>query len=63
LEFNPKDMPIEIRELQIKATIGSSNIDSASQSSKPANLDRMKQEIVKEVTENVLRMIQLKLER
>ncbi|WP_339875689.1 DUF5908 family protein [uncultured Algoriphagus sp.] len=56
-------MPIEIRELQIKATIGSSNIDSASQSSKPANLDRMKQEIVKEVTENVLRMIQLKLER
>ncbi|WP_373396460.1 DUF5908 family protein [Algoriphagus halophilus] len=56
-------MPIEIRELQIKAAIGSSNSNPSSQTSKPAELDRMKQEIVKEVTENVLRMIQLKLER
>lgn len=56
-------MPIEIRELQIKAAIGSSSQDPGSQTTKPADLDRMKQEIVKEVTENVLRMIQLKLER
>lgn len=56
-------MPIEIRELQIKAAIGNSTQDTNTQGSNPADLDRMKQEIVREVTENVLRIIQLKLER
>ncbi len=56
-------MPLEIRELQIKAAIGSSAGTPSTQESKPADYDRMKNEIVKEVTENVLKIIQLKLER
>lgn len=56
-------MPIEIRELLIKAAIGNSTNVSNSQNASTMDLDRVKKEIVKEVTENVLRTIQLKLER
>ncbi|MEN2280580.1 DUF5908 family protein [Algoriphagus sp. SE2] len=56
-------MPIEIRELQIKAAIGNSKTESGTQNSNPADFEQIKQEIVKEVTENVLRAIQLKFER
>lgn len=56
-------MPIEIRELQIRAAVGSSTSTPSTQQSSPADLDRVKQEIIKEVTEDVLRLIQLKLER
>lgn len=56
-------MPIEIRELQIKAAIGNRISENTSQSSNPADIQQIKQQIVKEVTEDVLRYIQLKLER
>lgn len=56
-------MPIEIRELQIKAAIGNRVSESTSQTSNPADIQQIKQQIVKEVTEDVLRYIQLKLER
>lgn len=56
-------MPIEIRELLIKAAIGNSTNLPNSQNGSTMDFDRVKKEIVKEVTENVLRTIQLKLER
>lgn len=56
-------MPIEIRELQIKAAVGNNAGNQSPQNSIPPDMEQMRQEIVKEVTEEVLRIIQLKLER
>lgn len=56
-------MPIEIKELQIRAAVGNNTGNSTPQNSSPADLNQIKQELIKEVTEEVLRMIQLKLER
>ncbi|GAA0879211.1 hypothetical protein GCM10009119_21790 [Algoriphagus jejuensis] len=55
-------MPIEFKDLQIKAAVGN-NPNTGSQNQTPPDIDRIKQEIVREVTEDVLRIIQLKLER
>ena len=62
-EFNPSLMPIEIKELQIRAAVGNNGGNSTPQNSSPPDMNQMKQELIKEVTEEVLRMIQLKLER
>lgn len=56
-------MPLEIRELQIRAAVGPRETPSEIPSASPTDLEGMKQEIVREVTEEVLKMIQLKLER
>lgn len=56
-------MPIEIKELQIKAAVGNPAASPPVQNPNASDTGKMKQEIIKEVTEEVLRMIQLKLER
>lgn len=56
-------MPIEIKELQIKAAVINSARNTPDTNSKANDMDQLKKEIVREVTEEVLRMIQLKLER
>jgi hypothetical protein len=56
-------MPIEIKELLIKAAVGNNSNSQSPQNSSPPDLEKLRQEIVKEVTEEVLRLIQLKLER
>lgn len=63
LEFNLELMPIEIKELQIKAAVGNSAANSPDTNPKTADLDKIRRELVREVTEEVLRIIQLKLER
>jgi hypothetical protein len=56
-------MPIEIRELQIRAAVGPRETGSQNQALEQTNLEGIKQEIIREVTEEVLKTIQLKLER
>lgn len=58
-------MPIEIRELQIKAAVSSQDTRKPAQNSNAnaTDIQGIKQEIIREVTEEVLKMIQLKLER
>ena len=56
-------MPIESKELQIKAAVGNHTGGPTAPNPNRSDLGQMKQEIIKEVTEEVLRMIQLKLER
>jgi hypothetical protein len=56
-------MPIEIKELHIKAAVGNNIESSTAPNPNRSDMGQMKQEIIKEVTEEVLRMIQLKLER
>lgn len=56
-------MPIEIKELHIKAAVGNNVGNQIPQNSSPPDIEQLRQEIVKEVTEEVLRIIQLKLER
>jgi len=56
-------MPIEIKELHIKAAVGNNVGNQTPQNSSPPDIEQLRQEIVKEVTEEVLRIIQLKLER
>jgi len=62
-EFNLSLMPIEIKELHIKAAVGNNVGNQTPQNSSPPDIEQLRQEIVKEVTEEVLRIIQLKLER
>ena len=56
-------MPIEIRELHIKALVRSERSESPGNSSPTVNLAAIKKELVTEVTEEVLRRIMLKSER
>ena len=55
-------MPIEIKELHIKAIIGSEKKD-ASPAIKQEDISKLKKEIAKEVTEKVLRILKQKNER
>ena len=56
-------MPIEIRELQIRAAVSPRENGTENSSANPVDMEGMKQEIIREVTDEVLKMIQLKLER
>lgn len=56
-------MPIEIKELSIRASVGNENREKPVQSSPSTNLENLKQEIIEEVTEEVLRKLMLKNER
>jgi hypothetical protein len=55
-------MPIEIRELHIKAIVGSRTQDSQSNLT-PEQINKLKKEISKEVMEKVLRELRNKEER
>ena len=55
-------MPIEIKELHIKAVIGAKEKES-SVGLKPEELNKLKKEITKEVMEKILRTLRQKNER
>jgi hypothetical protein len=56
-------MPIEIKELHIKAVISDPGKPSETQSLKLEDITRLKKEITKEVTDKVMRILQQKNER
>lgn len=55
-------MPIEIKELHIKAVVGGKE-NERSASLKPEELNKLKKEITKEVMEKILRTLRQKNER
>lgn len=56
-------MPIEIKELHIKAIVTASKNLQQNASLKPEDVSKLKKEITKEVTEKVLKILQQKNER
>ncbi len=56
-------MPIEIKELHIKAAVSNTEKVSTDSAITPENLIKFKKEIIREVTENVFRLLQQKSER
>jgi hypothetical protein len=56
-------MPIEIKELHIKAIISDTIKSSEGSSLKQEEITKLKTEITKEVTEKVMRILQQKNER
>ena len=56
-------MPIEIKELHIKAIVGGKPNNTGDGRLKSEELSRLKKEIAKEVTEKILRILRQKNER
>lgn len=56
-------MPIEIKELLIRAAVSNGNPQQANSSSSTSDILKLKKQITKEVTENVLKILQQKSER
>jgi hypothetical protein len=56
-------MPVEIKELHIKAVVATGKNQQQNASFKPEDILKLKKEITKEVTEKVLRTLQQKNER
>jgi hypothetical protein len=56
-------MPIEIKELHIKAIVGGNAKEQARAVLKPEDIAKLKKEISREVTDKILRLIQRKNER
>jgi len=56
-------MPIEIKELHIKAAVSSGNTQKLNSASSTSDILKLKKQITKEVTENVLKILQQKNER
>ena len=56
-------MPIEIKELHIKAIVSNGEKPSEGPSLKHEDITKLKKEIPKEVTERVMRILQQKNER
>jgi len=56
-------MPIEIKELHIKAVVSSGAAQQQGTSILPGDMLKMKKEMIKEVTEKVLKILQQKNER
>jgi hypothetical protein len=55
-------MPIEIKELHIKAVVGAKDIEPAT-GLQPQDINKLKKEITKEVMEKILRALRQKNER
>jgi hypothetical protein len=55
-------MPIEIKELHIKAVVGNKDKDTAT-GLKPEDINKMKKEISKEVMDKILKVLRQKNER
>lgn len=55
-------MPIEIKELYIKAVVGAKDKEPAARLQQQ-DISKLKKEITKEVTEKILRMLRQKNER
>ena len=56
-------MPIEIKELLIKAAVSSGNPQQLNSASSTSDILKLKKQITKEVTESVLKILQQKSER
>jgi hypothetical protein len=56
-------MPIEIKELAIRAVVSNGNNQPPATTPHAADLAKLKKEIAREVTENVLKLLQQKSER
>ncbi|MDI3319784.1 DUF5908 family protein [Pinibacter soli] len=61
-------MPVEIRELTVKSVIGANQSGPANPTNMvgeiaPADISKLKKEIVKEVTEEVLKILRQQTER
>lgn len=56
-------MPIEIKELHIKAIVGNSNREKDTKWLKQEDISKLKKEISKEVTEKLIKMLKQKNER
>lgn len=56
-------MPIEIKELAIRAVVSENTSQHAASTQRPADLAKLKKEIAREVTEIVLKTLQQMHER
>jgi len=56
-------MPVEIKELLIKAAIGNDKTESFANPIKQEDLIKLKKEIISEVTDIILRVLEQKNER
>lgn len=56
-------MPVEIKELHIKAIVSDRETSPECPSLKPEDIAKLKKEITKEVTEKMVRILQQKNER
>ena len=56
-------MPVEIKELLIRAAVSNGNPQQLNPASTPSDILRLKKQITKEVTESVLKTLKQKSER
>ncbi len=56
-------MPIEIKELLIRAAVSNGNLQQVNTASSNSDILRLKKQITKEVTESVLKTLKQKSER
>lgn len=56
-------MPVEIKELIIRASVSAADTPRGAQVISALELEKLKNEIIRECTEKILRELQLKLER
>jgi len=62
-QFKIKRMPIEIKELLIRAAVSNGNPQQPNSVSSTSDILRLKKQITKEVTESVLKTLKQKSER
>jgi hypothetical protein len=62
-KFKIKNMPIEIKELLIRAAVSNGNPQQQNSASSTSDILRLKKQITKEVIESVLKMLKQKSER
>jgi hypothetical protein len=62
-QFKSKSMPIEIKELLIRAAVSNGNPQQLNSASSTSDILRLKKQITKEVTESVLKTLKQKSER
>jgi hypothetical protein len=62
-QFKIESMPIEIKELLIRAAVSNGNLQQVNTASSNSDILRLKKQITKEVTESVLKTLKQKSER
>jgi hypothetical protein len=62
-QFKSKSMPVEIKELLIRAAVSNGNPQQLNSASSNSDILRLKKQITKEVTESVLKTLKQKSER
>lgn len=56
-------MPIEIRELTIRAAVGGQRPQESGNTQSPEDIKKIKEELIQEVSDEVMRRIMMKYER